>query len=159
MQDFIEEKVKDLLAKVEKADWETMKNDIERYQKIKELIINAFTSILELSPQPIRVIIQSKIKKIEESDPIFEFEELESFLKLVHILTTGLLSSLDEKDIKDYAAPHQAVGYLDRLVRINENKEYSENNVVSLGAAFTVELKGLIIRLEKIDWKKGWKDD
>ena len=153
------ERLKSLLIDMmEGKDWNSMTNDIERYQKIKELVINAFEAVLVLSPHQVRVFIQEKIDRLKGYDFIFEFEELETFLKFVGIITTGLLSNLDEKGIADYAAPHEAVGKLDSLVRINEKGIYSEANVGMLGAAMTVELHGLKARLEKIDWKKGWAD-
>lgn len=156
MDNALREKVLSLLTGVKEKEWQTMKNDIERYQKIKELIINAFRVVLEICPQQVRITILDKINKMEESDPIFEFEELEGFISLAKIFSTSILSSLDEKKIKDYAIPHQVIGHLDSLTRVNEKGQYSESNVCLLGASISVELEGLKARLEKMDWKEGW---
>jgi hypothetical protein len=159
MKQDIQNKLRDLLTgMVEEKEWGSMVNDIERYQKIKKLVITAFEAVTSLCPYQIRIVIESKIEQFNEQDAIYEFSELESFLKLVHISATSILSTLDNKKIDDYAAPHQAFGHLDSLVRINETGDYSESNVSSLGAAISVELEMFQKRLDKIDWKKGWDD-
>jgi hypothetical protein len=155
----VEDRLKELLmGMLQEDDWTLMTTDIERYQKIKEIVTNAFKAVLELSPLQVKIVIQENINKLEAYDPIFEFHELEDFLTLVGILTTGMQSGLDDKTVDDYAAPHQAVCCLDKLVRINDEKRYSEENVSTMGAAIAFELKTLKFRLEKIDWKKGWKE-
>jgi hypothetical protein len=139
--------------------WESMANDIERYQKIKGLSIDAFRAILTVMPQQVRLTIQNKVNQLEESDPLFEYDDLLNFLKLTQIIATGLISNLDDKNIHDYAGPHQAAGMLDRLLRHNEGGKYSEENMSQMGASFSLELMRLKAGLQKIDWKKGWKDD
>ena len=158
MEDDVKEKIKTLLVDAtEKRDWGSMVNDIERYQKIKELVISAFEVVGVLCPKQVRITVEDKVKILKDQEMFFEFEELEGFLKLVQIFATSLLSSLDEKELKDLATPHKALGHLDALVRINENKKYSEKNVGALGAAMSIELESLKVRLEKMDWKEGWE--
>lgn len=145
------------LAKVE--GWDSMANDIERYQKIKSLSIDAFKAILTIMPPQVKLTVQNKVDQLEESDPLFEYEDLLNFLKLTQIIATGLISNLDDKKIDDYAGPHQAAGMLDKLLRHNESGKYSEENMSEMGASFSLELLRLKNGIEKIDWKKGWEKD
>lgn len=152
-------KLKEMLAgslmKVE--GWASIKTDIEIYHKIRGLLVEAFKLILDLSPYQVRVTIQDKVNKLEEREQLWDYEELLGFIKFAQILSTGLLSSLDDKEVHDYAAPHQAINFLDNFLRQIDGSKYSEETLPSLGATFSLELHGLKTQLEKIDWKKGWK--
>lgn len=147
-----------LQGKIQKSEWDSMTNDIERYNKMIELVINAYTAVIEICPPQVKVLIEAKVKQFKTFDFVCEFEEFEAFLGLAKITSTSLQGALDDKKVADYAAPHQIITQLDSLCRINDENEYSEDNVAAMGAAMAMKLMMLKTRLETIDWKKGWKD-
>lgn len=142
------------LSKIE--GWESMTNDIEIYQKIKSLVIGSFECTLSIMPPQVKANVEVSMSKLTKTGCLFEFEDLENFLKFSQILSTSLLSNLDDKKIQDYAAPHKVVGVLDGVLRLNEEGTYNENNIASMGAAFNLGLFKLKAQIENTDWKKGW---
>lgn len=138
--------------------WDSITTDIEIFQKIKALIVRAFEEILPLSAEPVKVTIGHSIEKIKNSEFIWEYEDLISFIKFCQITSVSLLSSLDDKKIADYAAPHQAMGFVDELLHLNDQNIYGKENLSLIGATFSVKVRLLSNRLEKIDWKKGWNE-
>ncbi|HEY5588127.1 MAG TPA: hypothetical protein VIK86_04125 [Candidatus Paceibacterota bacterium] len=142
------------LSKIE--GWESMTNDIEIYQKIKSLVIGSFECTLSIMPPQVKANVVVSMDKLLKTGYLFEFEDLEDFLKFSQILSTSLLSNLDDKKIQDYAAPHKIVGILDKILRLNEDGEYDENNIALMGAAFNLGLFNLKAQIENTDWKKGW---
>jgi hypothetical protein len=158
MQPEAQQRIEELLIGItQQKDWNSMANDLEVCNAIKELLINSFKAVLFLSPLPVRDLIQANIDKLEETGFLWSFEDLEGVFTLAYISSTSLLSTLDNKKIHDYAAPHRAIGGLDALLRLNEEKKYSENNAAEFGAAVSVQLEMLKYRLDEIDWKEGWK--
>ncbi len=144
----------DPLAQIK--NWELMANDIEKYQKMKELIIESFKSILDLMPPQVKITVQDKINNLNNTDAIYEYEELIGFIKLAKIHSESLLSSLDDKDIPDYAAPYKAVSYLNTVISLTIEND-SENNLNQMGVAFVGRLHASRDQIEKIDWAEGWK--
>ena len=142
----------DPLASIEK--WKAMRNHIEVYQNIKQVVIKAFESILLSMPPQIQPFVQDKIDKLNETGPLFEFEDLKSFFDLAEIHSSSLLDNLDNKEVKDYAAPYTIVASLDRIVRIHES--YSEKDMPRLGSGLVGGLYSLKEIIKKTDWNKGW---
>jgi len=155
----IDEKIADMIPKFREKFWVPMQNDIERYQKIKQKIIEGFNYILAIAPAQVRVTIEDKRDQLEDLGFIWDFEELIAFIKLAQIHTTTLLSSLRDEDIADYAAPHEAVNALDHFIRLEERVEDYEKysgDVSLLGATYAVNFTELEIRIKSIDWRKDW---
>ncbi len=154
-----DEKITDMIPLFRERFWIPMQNDIERYQKIKQRIIDGFNYILAIAPAQVRVTIEDKRDQLEDLGFIWDFEEMVAFISLAQIHTTTLLSSLRDKDIADYAAPHEAVNALDHFIRLEECAEDYEkysNDISLLGATYAVNFTELEIRVKRIDWQKGW---
>ncbi len=145
----------DSLSKSE--EWILMVNDLEMYHKIQSLIIESFECTLSIMPPQIKAKVETIMGKLRNVSYIFEYDDLVNFLTFAQILSTSLLSDLDDKEIHDYAAPHKIVGVLDTAIRLNK-KEYSEENLPEMGAFLNLGLFKLKAAIENTDWKKGWKD-
>ena len=138
--------------------WVSITTDIEIFQKIKSLIVQAFEEVLPLSAEPVKVTIGHSIDKIKNSEFIWEYVDFVSFVKFCQIISESLLSSLDDKKIPDYAAPHQAMGFVDEVLHLNDQNIYDKDSLSLMGAAFSFKVNFLTQKFEKIDWKKGWNE-
>jgi len=136
-----------------------MTNDIERYQKIKSLTIDAFVSIRDSSSPQVKSVIQLRIKKIENRhDVICEFAEMMDFLYFVKINFETLQTILDDKNDPEYATPHKALCILEEMFKQNnEGIMYKEDNLNLIGTMFSYTLFRFQMRIETFDWSRGWR--
>ena len=132
--------------------WQSMKNDIEKYQKIKELIIESFKSILDSMSPEIRTVVQDKINKLDQTEAIFEYKELENFLKLAQTFSETLLNSIDNKEVFNYSVSFKILNYLNKMMHWNEEKNYHESDLDTIGVDFVLNLISFKLRIQQNNW-------
>lgn len=139
----------------EAEGWRTMTNDIEIYYRMKTLVIGTFECVLCIMPVQIKAKVETIMGKLNDAGCVCEYEDWLCFLKFAQILSTSLLSDLDNRKIKDFATPHKIVGILDAAIRLDE-KQYSEMSLPEMGARLNLGLFKIKAVVGNTDWKEGW---
>lgn len=137
--------------------WKAMQNEIEVFQTIKKIVLDAFQSVMPSMPHQLRLVFQEKIDRLKETDHLFELDDLYAFFVQAKIVSSSMLSDLDNNNIKDYAAPFTVIKGLDSLIRFHERYEKENINILELGTLMVGGLYGLREKMLQTDWRSGWQ--